>query len=132
MEMEIVFPGGAQVDAVMGNMVIETNQDGSAPAPFGLFLASIGTCAGIYVLSFCQHRGLSTEGVKVVQRMQMNPVTRMVDQVDLDIVVPPDFPEKYHAALIRAADQCAVKKHMEQPPTFNVQTRVEEALVPVA
>jgi len=132
MEMEIVFPGGAQVDAVMGNMVIETNQDGSAPAPFGLFLASIGTCAGIYVLSFCQHRGLSTEGVKVVQRMQMNPVTRMVDQVDLDIVVPPDFPEKYHAALIRAADQCAVKKHMEQPPTFNVQTRVEEALVSVA
>ena len=132
MEMEIVFPGGAQVDAVMGNMVIETNQDGSAPAPFGLFLASIGTCAGIYVLSFCQHRGLSTEGVKVVQRMQMNPVTRMVDQVDLDIVVPPDFPEKYHAALIRAADQCAVKKHMEQPPTFNVQTRVEEVLAPVA
>ena len=132
MEMEIVFPGGARVDAVMGNMVIETNQDGSAPAPFGLFLASIGTCAGIYVLSFCQHRGLSTEGVKVVQRMHMNPDTRMVDQVDLDIVVPPDFPEKYHAALIRAADQCAVKKHMEQPPTFNVQTRVEEVLAPVA
>ncbi len=120
MEMEIVFPGGARVDAVMGNMAIETNQDGSAPTPFALFLASIGTCAGIYVLSFCQRRGLSTEGVKVVQRMHMNPETRMVDQVDLDIVVPPDFPEKYHTALIRAADQCAVKKHMEHPPVFNV------------
>ncbi len=127
MEMEIVFPGGARVDAVMGNMTIETNQDGSAPTPFALFLASIGTCAGIYVLSFCQSRGLSTEGVKVVQRMHMNPETRMVDQVDLDIVVPPDFPEKYHAALIRAADQCAVKKHMEHPPVFNVRTQVEAA-----
>ena len=124
MEMEIVFPGGAQVDAVMGNMVIETNQDGSAPAPFALFLASIGTCAGIYVLSFCKHRGLSTEGVKVVQRVHTNPATRMVDQVDLDIVVPPDFPEKYHTALVRAADQCAVKKHLESPPVFNVQTQV--------
>ncbi len=125
MEMEIVFPGGQRVDAVMGNMVISTNQDGSAPAPFGLFLASIGTCAGIYVLSFCQHRGLPTDGIRIVQRMHMNPFTRMLDQVDLDIVVPPDFPEKYYAALIRAADQCAVKKHMEQPPTFNVRTRVE-------
>jgi len=124
MEMEIVFPGGARVDAIMGNTVVQTNQDGTAPAPFGLFLASIGTCAGIYVLSFLQHRGLPTEGVKVLQRMGMNPVTRMVDRVELDIVVPPSIPEKYHAALIRAADQCAVKKHLEQPPVFNVQTKV--------
>jgi ribosomal protein S12 methylthiotransferase accessory factor len=122
MEMEIVFPGGARVDAMMGNMVIPTNQDGTAPAPFGLFLASIGTCAGIYVLSFCQHRGLPTDGIKIVQRMHSNPATRMVEQVDLDIVVPPDFPEKYHDALIRAADQCAVKKHLENPPRFNVRT----------
>src|SRR3972149_11480297 len=93
MEMEIVFPGGARVDALMGNVVVETNQDGTAPAPFGLFLASIGTCAGIYVLSFCQHRGLPTAGIKIVQRMHSNPTTRMVEQVDLDIVVPPDFPE---------------------------------------
>ena len=124
MEMEIVFPGGARVDAIMGNTVVQTNQDGTAPAPFGLFLASIGTCAGIYVLGFLQHRGLPTEGVKVLQRMGMNPVTRMVDRVELDIVVPPSIPEKYHAALIRAADQCAVKKHLEQPPVFNVQTKV--------
>jgi len=124
MEFEVVFPGGLQVDAHMGNLVIETNQDGSAPAPFGLFLASIGTCAGIYVLSFCKHRGLSTEGVKVVQRVHSNRETRMVDRIELDIVVPPDFPEKYHDALVRAADQCAVKKHLHQPPEFKVETRV--------
>ena len=40
----------------------------------------------------------------------------MVITTDQDIVVPPEFPEKYHDALIRAADQCAVKKHMENPP----------------
>jgi putative redox protein len=124
MEMEIVFPGGARVDAVMGNTVIPTDQDGSAPAPFGLFLASIGTCAGIYVLGFCRQRGLSIEGIKIIQRLRYSLTTRMVEEVDLDIVVPPDFPEKYHEALIRAADQCAVKKHLEKPPRFNVQTRV--------
>ena len=129
MEMEIVFPGGLQVDAVMGpGMVIETNQDGSAPAPFGLFLASIGTCAGIYVLSFCQQRGLPTENVKIVQRMRSNPMTRMIESIELDIQVPPDFPEKYKSALIRSADLCAVKKHLENPPQFDVHTSVLEGL----
>jgi putative redox protein len=126
MEMEIVFPGGARVDALSNGMTIPTNQDGSAPAPFGLFLASIGTCAGIYVLSFCQQRGLPTENIRIVQRMGFNPLTRMIDNVELDIQVPPDFPEKYKDAVIRSANQCAVKKHLENPPTFNVHTSVVE------
>lgn len=126
MEMEIVFPGGLQVDAVMGDLVIETNQDGSAPAPFGLFLASIGTCAGIYVLSFCKQRGLPTDNIKIVQRMHSNPFTRMIEKVELDIQLPPDFPDKYKDAVIRSAELCAVKKHLEQPPQFDVYTSVIE------
>jgi putative redox protein len=126
MEMEIVFPGGARVDAVMGDMVIKTDQDGSAPAPFGLFLASIGTCAGIYVLSFCKQRGLPTDGLRIVQHMDRNPLTGMIGNVELDIQVPPDFPEKYKEALVRSAAQCAVKKHLENPPVFDVHTSVVE------
>jgi ribosomal protein S12 methylthiotransferase accessory factor len=126
MEMEIVFPGGARVDAVMDDMVIPTDQNGSAPAPFGLFLASIGTCAGIYVLSFCKQRGLPTEGLRIVQRMARNPITHMIEHIELDIQVPPDFPEKYKDAVIRAADQCAVKKHMVQPPQFVIRTSVAQ------
>lgn len=124
MEMEIVFPGGAQVDALAGNMVITTNQDGSAPAPFTLFLASIGTCAGIYVLSFCRHRNLPTDGIRILQRTRRNPATKMIEEVEIEIQVPPNFPAKYHDALIRAADQCAVKKHIAQPPRFDVHTTV--------
>ncbi len=126
MEMEIVFPGGQRVDARFGPMVVETNQDGTAPAPFALFLASIGTCAGIYVLGFCQQRGLPTEGMRIMQRMHTNPFTRMVERVELDIQLPPNFPEKYREAVIRAAELCAVKKHMETPPQFAVTTSVRE------
>ena len=122
--MEIVFPGGQRVDAKMGHLTVETNQDGSAPAPFGLFLASIGTCAGIYVLGFCQQRGLPTEGIRIIQRVNSNPITRMVDHVELDIQVPPSFPAQYHDALVRSASLCAVKKHLEQPPQFDVHTTV--------
>jgi putative redox protein len=128
MEMQITFPGGARVDASFGPYTVGTDQpakyggDDSAPTPFQLFLASIGTCAGIYVLGFCRQRGLSTEGVRVVQRLRTDAATGMVAQIDIEIIVPPGFPEKYHSALVRAAEQCAVKKHLEAPPQFSVRT----------
>lgn len=123
-EMEIVFPGGARVDAIANGMVITTNQDGTAPAPFGLFLASIGTCAGIYVLSFCKQRGLPTDNIRIIQRMDMNPVTHMIEHIELDIQLPPDFPEQYKDAVVRSAELCAVKKHLENPPAFDVHVSV--------
>lgn len=135
MEMIIDFPGGANVDAHFGDFTVKTDQspmgggEGSAPAPFSVFLASIGTCAGIYVLSFCQHRGLPTENIRVVERVHGNRVTGMVDNIELEIQVPPTFPEKYYAALVRSADQCAVKKHLENPPKFDVHTAVVEPAV---
>ena len=133
MEMEITFPGGARVDANFGGFTLKTDQpaqgggDGSAPTPFATFLASIGTCAGIYVLGFCQQRGIPTQGIKIVQRMHGDRATGLIGQIDLDIQLPPDFPEKYQAAVIRSAEQCAVKKHLEHPPAFNVTTSTVEA-----
>jgi len=138
MEMTVTFPGGARVDAQLGSHIIRTDQpvrgggDDSAPAPFSLFLASIGTCAGIYVLGFCEKRGLPTDGIEIVQRMVPDMRTGMIGRIELDIKVPPSFPEKYHEALIRAASQCAVKKHLENPPAFDVRTVVSEAAEKVA
>lgn len=126
MEMVIDFPGGARVDAHFGPYTISTDQppsgggEGTAPAPFATFLASIGTCAGIYVLGFCKQRGLPTDGIRILQRMHGNPATGMIDQIDLEIQTPPSFPEKYLPSLVRSAELCAVKKHMEAPPKFNI------------
>jgi len=133
MEMEITFPGGARVDASFEGMSVKTDQPvqgggtGSAPTPFATFLASIGTCAGIYVLGFCQQRGLPTKDIKIIQRMQSNPMTGLVGKISLDIQLPPDFPEKYKAAVIKSAEQCAVKKHLEHPPVFEVTTSTVSA-----
>ena len=129
MEMRIDFPGGARVNASFGPHTIITDQDGSAPTPFATFLASLGTCAGIYVLGFCQQRSLPSEGIQIIQRVHQNPFSGMVDKIDLEIQVPSTFPERYHEALIRSANLCAVKKHMENPPHFDVYTK---AIDPVA
>lgn len=125
MEMLIDFPGGARVDAHFGTFTVHTDQppESSAPTPFAVFLASLGTCAGIYVLGFCHQRNLPTEGLRIMERIHTEPLTGMVSKVDLEIHLPPGFPEKYRDAVIHSAELCAVKKHFETPPQFVITTK---------
>ena len=130
MDITITIPGGKRVDAHYRDFHIRTDQsvmsggEGSAPAPFMLFLASIGTCAGIYIVDFCQSRGIPLDGVKLIQRHERNKETRRFEKISVEIQVPKDFPEKYHKALIRAADLCGVKKTIMNPPEIVTELRV--------
>jgi len=77
--MEIIFEGGKVVTAYSHGHVIKTDQavhsggQDSAPSPYELFLASIGTCSGIYVKSFCDNRNIPTENIKLIQTLMKRP-----------------------------------------------------------
>lgn len=122
MDMDISFPGGLKVQAQYQDFVIPTDQppdeggDGTAPEPFVLFLASLATCTGVYLLAFCRARDISTEGLGMKMTTQSNPDGNGVSRVEMDITLPKGFPEKYHKALLRVAGQCAVKKALNNPP----------------
>ena len=124
MEMIITLEGKAKVNAHFKGFTISTDQpqpsgDGSAPTPFDLFLASLGTCAGIYVKSFCEQRGIATDNIKIVQTMEYDNVKRMISEINLNIQLPADFPEKYKEAVVNAADLCAVRRHLLDAPKVN-------------
>ena len=124
--MEMTFPGGVAVEAHFEGTTIRTDQPvrdgggGTAPAPFELFLASIGTCAGLYALRFCQERRIPTDGMAVSMAWERNPATKLISDMKIQISLPPGFPEKYRTAVVRAADQCAVKKHLVEAPAIEV------------
>ena len=125
-DIEVSFPGGKRVDAQVGPYVIRTDQppdaggDGSAAAPFDLFLASLATCAGIYVLGFGQARGISTVGVGLRQHVDVDPATALPSRIRLELVLPASFPDKYRTAVARAADGCKVKKTIAAQPAIDV------------
>lgn len=119
-DMEITFPGGDKVNALWNGFEIATDQEGAAPAPYDLFLASLATCAGIYVIRFIRTRGLNEEGLKVTQSMDWDPVTHRLTKVRMKIDLPAGFPEKYRPAIVRAAEQCAVKRALHAPPDFEI------------
>ena len=127
-EILVTLSRGRRVDAQVGKHVVHTDQaveDGgedSSATPFELFLASIGTCAGVFVQGFCQKRGISHEGIRIRERPHLHPETGALIAVDLEIEVPPGFPEKYREALVRVAGKCSVKQAIQAQPTFDVRT----------
>ena len=129
-QMTVTFPGGKCVNATFDGFEIATDQsekyggEGAYPEPFQYFLASLATCAGIFVLGFCQKRNIPHDGIRLVQSWDHDEKTHLLTTVRIAIEVPADFPEKYHAALVRAASQCTVKKTIESPPEFVVETVV--------
>ncbi|MBN2898495.1 MAG: OsmC family protein [Clostridia bacterium] len=126
--MEVSFPGGKIVDASMKGFTVRTDQperaggSGTAPAPFDLFLSSIGTCTGIYALNFCESKGLSTEGLKLTLDVEKDSETRMLSKIRMVLTLPEDFPPKYERAILRAMNLCAVKRHMLEAPEFEIVT----------
>jgi putative redox protein len=116
--MKVYYPGKKKVFIDVNGFTVKTDQgikgggDGEYPEPFTLFLASLGTCAGIYIKQFCDQREIDASEITIDQSLQYDNNKRMIGQIQLTVNVPKLFPEKYESALIRSAEMCAVKKHI--------------------
>jgi ribosomal protein S12 methylthiotransferase accessory factor len=130
MDIVVKFPGGKRVDAEYKGFTVKTDQPvqggggGTAPSPFDLFLCSIGTCAGIYVLNFCQERNIPTDGSALVLGLERDPESKMIRKISIDINLPKDFPRKYSNAVRSAAELCPVKKHIANAPAFDIKVNI--------
>ncbi len=125
MTIAVSFPGGTAVDATVRGFTVKTDQavplgSGSAPTPFDLFLASIATCMGFYAVHFCEERGIATEGLGLSLEPVRDLEKKRLASIGVTLTLPAGFPEKYRAAIGRAVDQCAVKKHVLEPPAFTL------------
>jgi putative redox protein len=124
--LAVSFSGNKRVDVQLDGFVVRTDQslksggDASAPEPFDLFLAALASCAGIYALNFCQSRQIGTEGLALHLEWQSVAGPSEPAQVALRIRLPVGFPEKYRESIVRAVDQCAVKRLLLAPPQFEV------------
>ncbi len=126
MEIDVSFPGNLKVDAKIDGFVISTDQpekaggDDSAPQPFALFAASIATCAGYFALKFCASRDIDTDDMKLSMNYGWDKELKRFPKMSIELILPQGFPEKYNKAILRAMDQCIVKKHIVEPPEFDI------------
>jgi putative redox protein len=129
--IKITLDGGRKVTAhlndgrqVTTDQPVDEGGTATAPTPFGFFLASLATCAGVYVTDFCNHRNIPTDTITLNQSAEFTMDDKgkhVLAEVSLQIHLPDDFPEKYREAVVRVAELCAVKRVVLHPPQFSVQ-----------
>jgi len=115
MEIQIKFDENGRIVPFMNGNEITMNE-----SPFLIFLATAGMCSAVFVRSFMQQRGLPFEEVGITQKMNYNRMTNMVGDIEMVVDLPANFPEKYVSAIKNVIAQCPVKRHLAEPPTFNV------------
>jgi len=127
--MKISFPGGKKVDINYKDFTIKTNQpikyggENSNPEPFSLFISSIGACVGYYILTFCQERNIPTKEIKLILETINNTQTKMIEKIEIKIFTQKIFPDKYIKSMIKVANLCTVKKHLEKPPKIDISIK---------
>lgn len=121
-DIVFTFPGGTRVEGRVDQFTIVTEQppNAAAPSPFTLFLTSIGACASYYVQSFCRQRGIAVADIRVIQHNDTS-ASGMVESIRLEVELPNDFPTRYRDAVVRSAEQCTVKRHLEHPPKITIE-----------
>ena len=121
MEIEIKFDQSGRIVPYMNGGEITMNV-----SPFLIFLATAGMCSAVFVQAFLNQRGISTDDVKIVQKMKYDYATNQVQEIDIHVDLPEGFPEKYNNAVKKVVDQCPVKQHLLNPPSFNVITNIDK------
>ena len=125
MKINVEFAGNKKVYAHINNFVVKTDQptnvrgDNTAPSPFELFLASIATCAGIYVKMFCDSRNISSENIVITQNVEFKD-NGLPSKISINIKLPTDFPDKYKESIIKVAENCKVKQSIISQPVFEI------------
>jgi putative redox protein len=118
--MKITFAGNKQIFADVNGFTVKTDQsprgggEGLYPEPFTMFLAAMGTCAGIYAKSFCDQRGINTDSMYLTQEQEYDPIRKIIGKIRIDIHVNQEFPEKYDQAIISTVGLCTVKRHIRE------------------
>jgi uncharacterized OsmC-like protein len=103
--------------------VIADGGDRTEPSPGALFVAGLLACTASTARGYCLRNGLPfPAGLEA--KVRYNDQTGLVEHVEMNLLVPSEFPEEKLEALERAAGTCTVKKYWQTPPEFALRTSV--------
>ena len=121
LNIDIKFGNNGRIVPFMNGNEITMND-----SPFIVFLATSGMCSAVFARAFIEQRNLSLDSLVISQIMDYDQRTNHVSEILIDLKLPADFPEKYRSAIKKAVNQCPVKQHLLNPPTFEVVTNLDK------
>ncbi len=87
-----------------------------AMTPSELFVASLGTCIGVYAVRFCKRHNLPTEGMKVFLDWTVVKDPWRIGSIKAELHYPHDIPDPEKKGLLRMAEACFVHETILHKP----------------
>jgi putative redox protein len=107
----------------------ENSGSDKAMTPPELFLASLGTCVGYYVVQFCEARNLDAGDLNIQVDGEILPNPGRIGRIAIRIRLPFELEEEKIKALIRAATHCTIHNTLMHPPDVRVEVAQETLAV---
>jgi putative redox protein len=88
----------------------------TGPNPIELFIASLGSCIGVYVVSYLKAQSLPTAGLSVDITWEEEKSPARVGHIDAKITLPDGITPEQSVMALKAAEQCKIHNTLENKP----------------
>lgn len=98
----------------------EAGQDEGLTPP-ELFVDSLGSCIGVYILAFCKNTGLNPAGMKIILEWEKaDDKPARIKNINAKIELPNADVGLRKAALLKVAESCLIHETIKHQPEINI------------
>jgi putative redox protein len=116
------FSAQNRTHAVIIDQPEDNGGNDQGPTPPELFVDSLGSCIGVYVLAFCKNTGLDPSGMKIIldwekasdKPSRIKSISAKIDLPNTDV-----GPRK--AALLKVAESCMIHETIKHQPEIKIE-----------
>lgn len=92
----------------------------AGPMPPELVATALGTCVGIYAVSFCKKHNIPTEGMVIQTEWEKVSGPVRIGSMRVCIELPAGIPDDKHEAFMRTVRQCMVHNTLCEMPEITL------------
>jgi uncharacterized OsmC-like protein len=94
----------------------ENNGKDRGPTPPQLFIASLSSCIAVFVASYCNNVGISTEDLSVTMSYEKRSNPSCLGNLKAVIRIPKEDVGKREKGVLRAAELCLIQETIRLSP----------------
>ena len=93
------------------------------PTPPEIFMDSLASCVGVYVVGYCNRAGLNTEGltISVDWKKELKEKPYYIKKIDVKIALPNAEVGSRKEELLSIANSCLIHETLERKPQVNIE-----------
>ena len=129
--MKITYNGKKEFTVTIRNHTFTVDQpednggDNIGPTPPEIFAASLGTCIGVYVTSYCNAKGINCKGISFDVDWMFSEEHEKINNISVNINMPDESYKIREKAILKAAEHCLIHNTLNSNPQIVVAVKVK-------